>query len=293
MKGQGDKYGTVAASLRRIGLAIVLALVALAGPPTWASTVDCEAIAAKTGARHGVPRDLMPAISRVETGLKQGDKGVRAWPWTLNVQGKGYYFPTRAAALKKLREVLDSGVRNVDVGCMQINYRWHSEKFASIEEMMSPEANTEYAARFLAQLKDRHGSWEKATQNYHSADGDRGEAYLGRVNRVIAKLPQQQPSFVASTAGRLLQPDGQAVARQPRRQALVTARHGVLALASTPLIDVAGMGGQGGSVVLPESPLPKLAAVRQPCQAALPRRSGRATADRGDLIAQLRAEFAN
>ncbi|MBR9649659.1 lytic transglycosylase domain-containing protein [Thalassovita aquimarina] len=283
----------MAASVRSVGLAIVLALVALAGPPTWASTVDCEAIAAKTAARHGLPRDLMPAISRVETGLKQGDRGVRAWPWTLNVQGQGFYFPTREAALKKLREVLASGVTNVDVGCMQINYRWHSGNFASIEEMMSPEANTDYAAKFLTRLKDRHGSWEAATRHYHSADGERGEAYLGRVRRVVAKLPQQQPSFVASTAGWSPRSAGPGEAQPQRRQAVVRQPHGVLALAGTPLIDVAVSGGQGGYAYLPESPLPKVDAVRLKRQPRLPRRSGRAAADRQDLVAQLRAEFAS
>lgn len=226
----------------------------------------------------------------METGLKQGDKGVRAWPWTLNVQGQGYYFPTRAAALKKLREVLASGVRNVDIGCMQINYRWHGENFASIEEMMSPEANAEYAARFLTRLKDRHGSWEEATRNYHSADDDRGEAYLGRVKRVIAKLPQQQPSFVASTAGGADRPALQATMY---RQAVVRQQHGVLALAGTPLIDVAGIAvGQGGGTVLPESPLPELSALRQTRQKPKPHRAARVSADRRGLVAQLRAEFA-
>ena len=289
MKGKRFMCGTVAASLRS-GLAIVLGVVALAPPPVRAAAVDCETIAARTGVRHGLPKDLMPAISRVETGLKQGDKGVRAWPWTLNVQGQGYYFPTRAAALKKLREVLDSGVRNVDVGCMQINYRWHGENFASIEEMMAPEANAEYAARFLTRLKQRHGSWDEATQNYHSADEERGKAYLGRVNRVIAKLPQQQPSFVASTAG---QPVPQAASQPTRHQALVTQQHGVLALASNPLIDVTGLAaGQGGYVNLPESPLPKLSGLRQSGQKRMPQRAGRVSADRLQLVAQLRAEFA-
>jgi len=287
-------------ALIRSGFALVLGLCALGPAPSWASTVDCEALAAKTGVRHGLPRDLMPAISRVETGLKQGEKGVRAWPWTLNVQGKGYYFPTRQAALKKLREVLDSGVRNVDVGCMQINYRWHSSQFASVEEMMSPQANTEYAAKFLTRLKDRHGSWDAATRHYHSADGDRGEAYLSRVNRVVAKLPQQQPSFVASTAAGRPVTEPLATVQPVRRNAVVTQQHGVLALASTPLIAIDGQdhqssqSGQAGYPDLPASPLPKLVDMNQPQRNMRGQRNQQqVSAGRHDLVAQLRIEFAD
>ncbi|CUH68547.1 hypothetical protein TG4357_03659 [Thalassovita gelatinovora] len=286
--------------LIRGGFALLLGLCALGPVPVEASAVDCEALAAKTGARHGLPRDLMPAISRVETGLKQGENGVRAWPWTLNVQGKGYYFPTREAALKKLREVLDSGVRNVDIGCMQINYRWHSSQFSSIEEMMSPKENTEYAAKFLTRLKDRHGSWEAATRHYHSADGDRGEAYLNRVNRVVAKLPQQQPSFVASTAAGRSVTEPQAAAQPVRRHAEVTQQHGVLALAGTPLIDIDGQdyqarsNSQAGYPDLPASPLPKLVDPKQSRGTMRgQRRAQLVSANRHDLVARLRIEFAD
>ena len=291
MMGQGIMRATVSAMVRG-GFAVVLGLLSVAASPAIASAVDCEAIAARTGMQNGLPRDLMPAISRVETGLKQGDKGVRAWPWTLNVQGKGYYFPTRAAALAKLREVLASGVRNVDVGCMQINYHWHSSNFASIEEMMSPEANTAYAARFLTELRNRHGSWEAATSHYHSADGERGRAYLSRVNRVITKLPQQQPSFVASTAQSsprmVLQ-----VAKSEKRQAVVTSSYGVLALAGTPLVDVAGIGAHAGYANLPESPLPKIRGGLQKRQPRNSMRVAQVSESRQELIAKLRAEFRN
>ncbi|MDX1780305.1 MAG: hypothetical protein R3256_03205 [Thalassovita sp.] len=281
---------TVASAVVRSGFIAALGLLWLAVSPAYASTVDCEAIAARTGMQNGLPRDLMPAISRVETGLKQGDKGVRAWPWTLNVQGKGYYFPTRAAALAKLREVLASGIRNVDVGCMQINYHWHSSNFGSIEEMMSPEANTAYAARFLTELRSRHGSWEAATSHYHSADDERGKAYLSRVSRVITKLPQQQPSFVASTAesrpGMVVQAD-----RSGTDQAIVTSSYGVLALAGNPLVDVAGIGAHYGYANLPESPLPKIRVGQQKRQPRNSMRIAQVSEDRQELIAKLRAEF--
>lgn len=277
-------------------LVAMAAMVMMAGlAPATASVMDCESIAAQTGARNGLPPALLPAISRVETGMKQGDKGVRGWPWTLNVQGKGYYFKTREAALTKLRSVIKSGVTNVDVGCMQINYRWHHNNFASIEEMMSPEANTQYAAEFLTRLARRHGSWETATKYYHSAEPERGDAYLGRVNRVLAKLPQSEPSFVSSTAD--TKPFVVAQAETTPPKALTQRRSGVLALTRQPLIAVDGQM-QGATVQLPDSPFPKItAALASPRLPSRLPRGVRArvmpSANRQALLTQLRSEFAN
>lgn len=270
--------------------------------PAAARAIDCEDIAAHTASQFGLPAGLMPAIARVETGLKQGDRGVRAWPWTLNVAGQGYYFKTREEALAKLRQVLAAGTRNVDVGCMQINYRWHADQFGSIEEMMNPEHNTAYAAKFLTRLKKRHGSWEEATKYYHSSDGDRGSAYLGRVNRVLARLPQEQPSFVASTAANQPQVTANAASSATANQ---RRRSGVLALSDYALISVQGAGQSKGqvqgysqaqrrrSVVLPDSPYPQITALPNTRQTTRRQstRQGSST-NRQDLIAQLREEFA-
>ncbi|MFY0682378.1 MAG: lytic transglycosylase domain-containing protein [Thalassovita sp.] len=282
--------------LRKALTALWLAIVALLPfiDRASASVMDCEQIAAQTGARNGLPPALLPAISRVETGLKQGDKGVRGWPWTLNVQGKGYYFKTREEALAKLRSVVQSGVTNVDVGCMQINYRWHHENFASLEDMMEPQANTQYAAEFLTRLARRHGTWEAATRYYHSSDSDRGEAYLGRVNRVLAKLPQDQPSFVASTASSQPQMTAQATSSASRR-AVIETRAGVLAMANAPLIALDGRM-VGSKVTLPDSPLPKITAlVAQPrvSHGRVRAKRARVSTNRQALVNQLRSEFAN
>ena len=164
------------------------AAVAAFCTPALGSVPDCEALAERAALARGLPTKLLPAIARTESGRGQGKLGRRAWPWTLNVQGKGYYFDTREQALAKLKKVIASGVRNVDVGCMQVNYRWHGKEFSSVEEMMDPVANTKYAALFMSRLKTRTGSWNKATQYYHSQDPKRGKYYLGKVQKVMSKV---------------------------------------------------------------------------------------------------------
>ena len=31
------------------------------------------------------------------------------------------------------------GVTNIDIGCMQLNFRWHKKVFQNLSDMMSPE----------------------------------------------------------------------------------------------------------------------------------------------------------
>lgn len=198
--------------------ALLLALLVAAGP---AAAQDCARLAAGAGAEAGLPDGLLPAISLVEAGRGDGNGGVAPWPWTLNQGGKGMYFDTREEALAYLENAVAEGVTNIDVGCMQLNWKWHSAGFQSAEDMMDPVRNTRYAARFMAELHDRLGSWETAAAAYHSTDPERGERYLQKV-------------FAAQGSFRL-SPEGETtlVAGLPANL------QGILAFAGEPLIALA------------------------------------------------------
>lgn len=170
-----------------------------------ATVPSCEAAAVRAEKAAGIPSFLLAAISRTETGHTRAGRGYGAWPWTLNIRGKGYYFETREDALAALQQAINAGETSVDVGCMQINYRWHGEQFSSIDQMIDPGVNTAYAAQFLSGLKKRLGSWQEATRHYHSATPNLGEAYLSRVQKVMAgfgQSPDLGPDIqVADAAG--------------------------------------------------------------------------------------------
>lgn len=159
----------------------------------WSSAVlaapqpDCEAIAARLGAQAGLPDGLLPAISRIESG-RAAKGGTKAWPWTLNTGGQGYYFENSYDAMDFLQTILAKGQRNVDIGCMQINYRWHGENFPSVAAMMDPEQNITYAIGFLKTLRAQSGSWSAAVQRYHSNDPDRGNAYHAKFLAVLDRV---------------------------------------------------------------------------------------------------------
>jgi len=123
----------------------------------------CEREMARAAARHGVPLAILYGVGLAETG--RGD-GLR--PHALNIAGDSVYDLDRQEALDRFAEARRRGVTSIDVGCMQINYRYHGKKFASVEEMFDPAANVDYAARFLKELHGQEGDWTRAVARYHA-----------------------------------------------------------------------------------------------------------------------------
>lgn len=123
----------------------------------------CEAQMAAAAQRYDVPLAVFYAVGLLETG---GRNGLR--PFTMNIEGRSSFNDTLAAALAAFAEARRKGARLIDVGCMQINYRWHGDQFASVEQMFDPAHNVDYAARFLRELKAREGTWTLAVARYNA-----------------------------------------------------------------------------------------------------------------------------
>lgn len=139
----------------------------------------CTRAALIAAERHDVPFWVLRTITLVETGRKAKGQ-MQAWPWTLHAAGRGHWFETKNALLIRAQESLQAGIRNMDLGCFQINYHWNAHHFASLEEMIDPIRNADHAARLLVGHKARLGSWEKAAGAYHSATPQFAERYLTR-----------------------------------------------------------------------------------------------------------------
>ncbi len=146
------------------------------------TTLSCADAAAIAEQEAGIPKDLLLAIGRVESGRYDPATGrVAPWPWATNSLGIGHIFQNRDDAISYLRDQRSHGTQSVDVGCFQINMYYHSQAFASDEEAFDPLANARYAASFLSRLYGRTGGWESAVAMYHSAVPEKGEWYRGRV----------------------------------------------------------------------------------------------------------------
>jgi len=167
-------------------LALLWALLPTASAAATSQSADpsglCEAAALVASAQEGVPISVLTAISLNESGRKQGGS-FRAWPWTVNMEGAGHWFDSPEEGLAYAQKEYDRGARSFDVGCFQINYRWHGEHFTSIAQMFDPLANALYAARFLRELYAEQGSWEGAAGAYHSRNPQFAEGYAARFSR--------------------------------------------------------------------------------------------------------------
>lgn len=136
---------------------------------------------------HGIPHDLLMALGLQEAGMTfQGTRTI--WPWSVNVEGRGHRFDTRAEAEAFVQGQLAQGIRSIDVGCLQINLRWHPDAFPTPGAGFEPALNADYAARFLSDLKAQTGDWWQAAGHYHSATPDRKAIYLAGLSRHVAAL---------------------------------------------------------------------------------------------------------
>jgi len=161
---------------------------AVAAAPTGEPGLLCREAIRQAEQGAGLPPHLLAGIAHVESGRPDPTTGqVHPWPWTVNAEGRGNFFDTKAQAIAFVRGLQARGVASFDVGCMQINMMHHPDAFASLEEAFDPVANARYAVKFLTQLKLQTGSWDTATADYHSATPELGIPYRGEVVAAMAK----------------------------------------------------------------------------------------------------------
>jgi len=174
----------------------------------------CANAARHAETEHRIPRHLLFAISLKETGRwHDGRQESYTWPWTVTSGGEGRHFPNKIAAMAEVRRLLAKGITNIDVGCMQINLHYHGKAFDDLEEAFDPDRNTEYAARFLTELKKRYGSWREAIEHYHSGNETRGKNY----RHAVSRLQQQAYKGVAVTGADPSTDDIELLARSAAR----------------------------------------------------------------------------
>ncbi len=178
------------------GFWFVSSLPAFAGADAGRIASICEVAAREAAERYGIPVEVMQALTLTETGrMLEGRK--RPWPWSLNVEGRGHWFNTKTEAIEYLQEKIPKSSRSYDLGCFQINARWHGEAFASEVDMFDPHLNADYAARFLLSLLPEFGSWERAAGAYHSRTPKYARRYEQLFNANLESLGDSFESYIA------------------------------------------------------------------------------------------------
>ncbi|MBL41823.1 MAG: hypothetical protein CMM49_04080 [Rhodospirillaceae bacterium] len=137
----------------------------------------------------GIPPHLLKAISLKETGRWDNSKKESfTWPWTVTAGKWSHYFQTKENAIRAVKRLQLRNISNIDVGCMQINLKYHPNAFKTLEEAFDPRSNILYATKFLKKLYKNEKSWHRSIEKYHSSNPKYSFKYRSKVDKIWKKV---------------------------------------------------------------------------------------------------------
>jgi hypothetical protein len=143
---------------------LAIALLAVCTSSTaFAGENACEREMRSASTKYDVPLGVLYAVGLTESGRRDSLQ-----PFAMNIAGRPYFARDIDDALREFDTARAGGATLIDIGCMQINHRFHGEKFATVAAMFEPRGNVDYAARFLKELRQREGTWTLAVARYHA-----------------------------------------------------------------------------------------------------------------------------
>jgi soluble lytic murein transglycosylase-like protein len=178
-KGVTDKAGMSfrhPLSILALAGGIVASLPALAANPCTSSIQEAER-------NHRIPPGLLQAMALLESGVNG-----QPYPWAISLSGRVVYAKSQDAAQKLLGERHASGRKNLYAGCLQLSVKYHRANFGSISDMLTPQRNVSYAARYLAGHYEDYGDWPAAVRRYNGGNPRQAAAYYCRVWRILGEI---------------------------------------------------------------------------------------------------------
>lgn len=119
-----------------------------------------------------IPSDILYAVAITESGQLHHESNV-PWPWALNIDGESVYCETQNQAIDVLTEAVQHG-KSVDIGLMQVSWRWHKQRFLTLEDALSPIKNLTIGATILREQYEQTGDWWESVGRYHDPGQDEG-----------------------------------------------------------------------------------------------------------------------
>ncbi|WP_026600574.1 transglycosylase SLT domain-containing protein [Methylomonas sp. 11b] len=101
--------------------------------------------------RHRIDPYILYAVALMESRKNGEQNRVMPWPWAINNAGNSFIPNSQQEAEVLLNQMLDQGKRNIDVGIMQVNLRWHGHRVAKPEQLLIPSINIEIGASVLSE----------------------------------------------------------------------------------------------------------------------------------------------
>ena len=132
---------------------------------------------------HRIPADIFYALALAESGRRLGDQQrLRPWPWTLNIHGQGVYYSDRHSAWRAAMAAIARQQTSVDIGPMQVNWRYHRKRLQDPWRALDPYRNLHVAAEILLDCQQRLGDWWQSVGCYHApSNRERAQRYRERV----------------------------------------------------------------------------------------------------------------
>lgn len=133
------------------------------GLTALAANGPCEQEMARAARVENVPLSVLYSVALTETGQRDGLQ-----PYAMNIDGKAVVARNLPEAVVLFRQASARGAKFIDIGCMQIDHRFHAAHFDSLEAMFDARRNVAYAAHFLKELRSREVSWTLAVARYNA-----------------------------------------------------------------------------------------------------------------------------
>ncbi len=156
-----------------------------------ANKYDCIIASKKYERIYKIPNNLLVSVALTESGRKIKNREFISWPWTINRKGKGKFFKNKDSAINYVKQYVKNGKKNIDLGCMQVNYMYHPNAFENFNDAFDPDKNVAWAAKMLNSLHIKFGSWESAVGYYHSYRKKKREKYSLKVFNTLNSLQRE------------------------------------------------------------------------------------------------------
>lgn len=158
---------------------------------------------------------VMYSIATTETGINQGlSNGATPYSWTANIcdmkagrNCKGYWFETRQELYDKLNNELKRGNMWFDVGVMQVNWRFHRQRFGEDLWLAThPLVNMNTGARIISEVSQKHRNLHDIYAAYHAGIGFKSVSYTDKrrnqINDYAKKTHNTYKRILANTNGK-------------------------------------------------------------------------------------------
>jgi len=171
---------------------ILLFLISFEG---LSKNYECMIASKKYEKIYGLPENLLLSVALTESGKRVENGEFISWPWTINTKGKGKFFKTKSEAVNFVAKYTKKGKKNIDLGCMQVNYMYHPKAFKSFDEAFDPDTNVKWSAKTLKNLYKKFGSWKEAVGYYHSYRKKNRKKYSTKVFNNLLNVKKYNYNF--------------------------------------------------------------------------------------------------